>query len=393
MPETMIVLAIIPAIGAGATAIMDLWGIAQRRLLGIPAVIDRVVDQAAAQVFMPHWEPRFSSRSFAYRPGRGPHDALDALEKALNRGAQWALHLDIENFFDSVPHRAVLGGLEKDLADRRLAALLDRVLTCGVFQGGLVRPTQVGLAQGSPLSPLLANVVLHRLDTRLEEQEWEFVRYADDCCVLMAGEDGAERAKQTIAGWLAEIGLRINEQKTAFGHFTTARFLGFAFRRDGNGRVVRYASPESVAEAEVALVSFVKTAGGDPHLVASEVSQMLRSWLAYFHSPADEARLRTFAERITAAWRERFSTATQPDCLRWETLVGRGGGSRRMDYSGHLRDAFSFLEAVDWTESLRCIAQRLLRSRWWGVDYDIGLGQRAPMLRLRLGPHRIGLRF
>lgn len=363
------------------------------RLLGIPSVFDRIVDQAAAQIFLPHWEPRFSPRSFAYRSGRGARDALARFESVISRGAEWVLHLDIENFFDSVPHATVFAALRHELADPRLAGLLDRILRCGVFEHGLVRPVRAGLAQGSPLSPLLANIVLHSLDVRLEQQGVEFVRYADDCCVLLPREDLGLRWRAVLEEWLAELGLRVNDKKTAFGLFTATRFLGFAFRKNAKGYIERYASPESLGEAETVLRHHAANAAGDAQSMASELSQMLRGWLAYFLTPQDELRLKALVETIVSDWRKRFERVPVPECLSWERLVGSASASRSVDYSGHLRDTFSFLDSLDWTQTLRCIGMRLLRSRWWGFEYDIGWGNKPPMLRVRLGSHRINLRF
>lgn len=362
------------------------------RLLGIPAVIDRVVQQSTAQVLAPSWEPRFSPRSYAYRPRRGPRDALAAVETALNRGAEHVLHLDIENFFDSVPHPVALAGLANELTDERLAALVRRTLSCGVYEHGLVRPTTVGLAQGSPLSPLLANVVLHRLDTQLETARWEFARYADDCVVLLPSPDLVLRVRETVLQTLSDLGLRLNVRKTAFAHFTEARFLGFAFRRDARGRAVRTVSPEALAEATGSLLQFVQTGGIGAPAVAAEAAVRLRSWLAYFYTPHDEATLRALVARVGTAWRERFPGAALPDCLRWEAVCRGGRSGERVDYSGHFQDAGSCAGSVDWTETVRRVLSRALRSRWWHLEYDLAWGRR-PGVRLCLGQHRINLRL
>jgi RNA-directed DNA polymerase len=362
------------------------------RLLGIPAVIDRVVQQAAAQALAPRWEPRFSPRSFAYRPGRGCRDALRAVESALNRGADHVLHVDIENFFDSVPHTVALAALANDLTDHLLASLVRRTLSCGVYESGLVRPTTIGLAQGSPLSPLLANVVLHRLDQRLETAGWEFARYADDCLVMLPGPQLGPKARETVVAALAGLGLNLNERKTAFGPFTEARFLGFAFRRDALGRAVRTVSPEALAEATESLLRFVRTFGSGAGEAANETAEMLRGWLAYFYTPNDEAILKGLADRVGTAWRERFGAAALPECLRWEALSGANRSRERVDYSGHFQDARASGGSVDWAQTARCLLWRALRSRWWHLEYDLGRGRR-PGVRLCLGRHQINLRF
>ncbi len=358
------------------------------RLLGIPAVMDRVVHQSATQILAPRWEPRFSSRSYAYRPGRGPRDALAAVERTVNHGSEHLLHLDIENFFDSVPHQVTLAALADDLADPRLAALIQRSLTCGVYDRGLVRPSTLGLAQGSPLSPLLANIVLDRLDKQLETNRFEFARYADDCVVLVRDPSLVAKAQNLVVDTLSNLGLRLNENKTASGHFTSARFLGFSFRRDTGGRAVRTVSPESLAEASDTLLQLVRTTGTDAQAVAAEAAETLQSWLAYFYTPNDDPILRALADRVAAAWRDRFGSAAVPGCLRWEAVCRGGHSGERVDYSGHLHNA----GPVDWTETARCLFFRVLRSRWWHMEYDLEWGRR-PGIRLCFGRHRINLRF
>ena len=362
------------------------------RLLGIPTVMDRVVQQSVAQVLSPRWEPRFSSRSFAYRPGRGPRHALAACEAAMGRGSEWVLHLDIESFFDSVPHAVTLSALKADLADVRVETLIQRTLTCGVYEDALVRATTVGFAQGSPLSPLLANVVLDRFDRRVESTGWEFVRYADDCVIFLPRPELGPAVKRIVVQTLGSLGLRLNEQKTSFGPFTSARFLGFTFRRDASGRAVRSVSPEALAEAESSILGCLHSSQQSEERVASVVAGMLRSWLAYFRTTQDEPILRRLVERIRAAWQEKFPGAGIPAGLCWDSLARGGASEDRLDYSGHFQKTGSGGAALDWTESWHCLLQQLLRSRWWHLEYDLAWGKRAD-LRLCLGRHRINLRF
>ena len=242
---------------------------------------------------------------------------------------------------------------------------------------------------------MLANVVLHGLDTHLEASRWEFARYADDSVILLQSPDAEPKVRETVVHTLAGLGLRLNEGKTSFSHFLSARFLGFAFRRDSGGRAVRTVSPESLAEASETLLHFVHSAGNQPEAVATETARLLQSWLVYFYTPNDEPVLRELAQRIAAAWSERFAGVEVPDCLRWDSLC-RGCRSRsRVDYSGHFQDAGSsagWASSVDWTETARCLLWRLLRSRWWHLEYDLEWGRR-PGVRLCVGRHRINLRF
>ncbi|MGO9245587.1 MAG: group II intron reverse transcriptase/maturase [Verrucomicrobiia bacterium] len=363
------------------------------RLLGIPTVTDRVVQQALAQVLSPCWESRFSPRSFAYRPGLGPHDALKAFEGAVNRGASWVLHVDIEDFFDSVPHTIAMGFLQDELADQRLATLAQQVLSSGVYENGLVRPASLGLPQGSPLSPLVANVVLDFLDDRLEQGGWEFVRYADDCVVLLASQNLGPAARQLVVESLADLGLRLNERKTAFTHVTEARFLGFAFRQASAGSIVRSVSPEALAEVEQILLQTIQTSVGSATIVAEETAKTLRSWLAYFWTPCDEAKIQAFTDRILAAWQGNYPGIPVPNVLRWKNLRVDQRSRARVDYAGHFQAGRVQRASVDWADSLRCLLLRALRSRWWHVEYDLSWGRRSPGIRLCFGSHRINFRL
>ena len=312
------------------------------RLLGIPSVMDRVVQQATAQVLAPCWERHFSHHSYGYRPGRSTRMAMSAVETAINRGAEWVLHLDIENFFDSVPHGVVLEDLAAGLSDERIRVLVQRTLGGGVYENGLVRFMRVGLAQGSPLSPLLANVVLHHLDTRLETAGWEFARYADDCVLLLRDSNLGQKVREMVAQTLANLGLHLNERKTAFSRFTEARFLGFAFCRAKHGRVVRTISPEALTEAQASITRLIQTRGGNGEQVATVSAKMLRGWLAYFYTPQDETLLLELVERVKSTWQKRFPGEAVPSCLSWEALRGSNHPGERVDYSGHLHDTELF---------------------------------------------------
>ena len=341
------------------------------RLLGVPCVLDRVVHQAAAQVLSKRWEPRFSSRSFAYRPGRGPHDAVNFFLQETSPASAWVLHFDVEDFFDSVPHSVVNECLEADLRDSRMARFMAHTLRIGVYDGGVVRPSAKGLAQGSPLSPLLANAVLDRLDQHLARRGHRFVRYADDGLVLAESAAQAELLCAEVQQALGPLGLRLNGRKTQICALDQARFLGFAFVPGQRGGVLSCASPEAIAEAETALASLIATQGLSAAEVASHAAAMLRSWLAYFYTPAGAGTLRAMAERAVALWEQRFPGARRPACFRWESLVPaenyRPPGA---DYDGHFH-APQDSGAVDWTATWKCLSARLWRSFAWHLEFRL----------------------
>ena len=164
------------------------------RKLGIPTVVDRVVQQAIAQVLTPIYEPQFSDASFGFRPGRGAHDALKACQKYANEGYVYVVDMDLEKFFDTVCQSKLIEVLSRSIKDGRTISLIHKYLNAGVIQRGMFEKSEEGVPQGGPLSPLLSNVMLNELDKELERRGHKFVRYADDCMILCKSRRSAERS-------------------------------------------------------------------------------------------------------------------------------------------------------------------------------------------------------
>ena len=257
------------------------------RLLGIPAVMDRVVQQALAQVLAPDWEARFSPASYAYRPGRGAHDALAAAVQWLEAGGAWAAQLDIEKFFDRVDHGRLVERLGATGLDARLVELIRQFLAAGAVSGGVWEDTPQGTPQGSPLSPLLANIVLDGLDRRLEALGARHVRYADDVLILGRTRTETEAMVENAAAYLlAELNLRLNEGKTRLTPAPEAEFLGFRFRRLADGRwqrVIAPAAQEAFRGQVNALTEY--RPGVAPEAMLAEVCRFVRGWRCYFTVP------------------------------------------------------------------------------------------------------------
>lgn len=259
------------------------------RTLGIPAVMDRVVQQSLAQVLAPEWEARFSPASYAYRPGRGAHDALAAAVQWLEAGSAWAAHLDIEKFFDRVDHGLLVERLAATGLDARLVELIRHFLAAGAIFGGLWQDTPQGTPQGSPLSPLLANIVLDGLDHRLEALGARHVRYADDLLILGRTRTETEAMVENAAAYLlAELHLRLNDGKTRITPAHEAEFLGFRFRRLADGRWQRAISPAAHEgfRAQVNAIAEYRT-GVSQEAVLAEVCRFVKGWLCYFTVPGE----------------------------------------------------------------------------------------------------------
>jgi|GEM_PF-1415371 len=266
------------------------------RVLGIPAVMDRVVHQAIVQVLTPLWEPRFSPRSFAYRRGRGAREALDCLaaQAGCFSGQPAALHLDIRQFFDCVPHAQALRAVRKVTDDAPLSALVESILAAGAVEDVRIVPTDAGLPQGSPLSPLLANAVLHPLDLWLDQENLAFARYADDIVALVPSASAAQSLLPLLSARLAKLGLELNTKKTSVTALDEVSFLGFSMWQSTTGRWHRRITPEAWAALDSELSrrdGLVWAAfGGD----AAMATDYLTGWLAHFgitECPRDQEKI------------------------------------------------------------------------------------------------------
>ena len=209
------------------------------RLLGIPTVTDRLVQQALAQQLTPIFEPRFHESSYGFRPGRSAHDALLAVRRHADAGCVWVASMDLERFFDTVNQSKLVQLLSDALADKRVVSLVHRFLMAGVAVDGIVGPTDKGTPQGGPLSPLLANVLLNELDWELERRGHAFVRYADDFVIMKRSRKAAKRAMETVSKFVeAKLFLTVNRDKSYVAHITQkVSYLGYSFgmRRDADG--------------------------------------------------------------------------------------------------------------------------------------------------------------
>ena len=214
-----------------------------KRQLGIPTVIDRLVQQALLQVLQPIFDPRFSESSYGFRPGRSAHDAVRAAQGYVREGKDWVVDIDIARFFDVVNHDILMRRVAEVIRDKRVLGLIGRYLRAGVLTEGVVVRSAEGTPQGGPLSPLLANIYLDALDRELERRELRFCRYADDCNIYVGSEAAAKRVLAGITAWIEKhLRLKVNEAKSGAGRPWERKFLGFRLNRQGQVE----AAPESV---------------------------------------------------------------------------------------------------------------------------------------------------
>lgn len=203
-------------------------GNGQERPLGIPTVLDRVLQQAMLQVLQPHFEPLFSAHSYGFRPGRSAHDAVKAAQAFIASGKSWVVDIDLKSFFDEVNHDLLMYRVAQVIRDKRVLKLMGRYLRAGVFEGGKVTTTTRGVPQGGPLSPLLANIYLDALDKELESRGLSFCRYADDCNIYVASSKAAQRVFASVTAWIeTHLKVPINRDKSDSGRPWDRQFLGY----------------------------------------------------------------------------------------------------------------------------------------------------------------------
>jgi group II intron reverse transcriptase/maturase len=253
------------------------------RLLGIPTVCDRMIQQAIAQVLSPIFENEFSNYSYGFRPGRNAHDAIKQAEQYINEGYNVVVDLDLEKFFDMVNHDKLMYLLAKRISDKRILKLIRAYLESGVMLGGLASPTREGTSQGGPLSPLLSNVMLHELDKELERRGHRFCRYADDCNIYVKSKKSGKRVMDSVSQFIEKrLKLKVNRNKSAVDYPTNRKFLGFSFYCiDGVTRIRVH--PKSLKRLKARLKDLTgRSIGISMEARIDKLNQTIRGWVNYY---------------------------------------------------------------------------------------------------------------
>jgi RNA-directed DNA polymerase len=249
------------------------------RPLGIPTVLDRLIQQAVYQVLMPIFDPDFSDHSYGFRPGRSAHDAVYQIREYIREGYRVAVDMDLSKFFDTVNHDVLMHRVARKVKDKRLLRLIGKYLRAGVMVNGRLQSTRKGVPQGGPLSPLLANILLDDLDKELERRGHHFVRYADDFIILVKSQRAGERVMLSIKRFLErKLKLKVNQDKSQVALTNQTNFLGFTFR----GTKIRW-SDKAFREFK----RRVKQLTGRSWFVSmayrfKKLAQYLRGWMNYF---------------------------------------------------------------------------------------------------------------
>ncbi len=253
------------------------------RDLGIPTVVDRMVQQAILQVLTPHYDPSFSPYSYGFRPGKSAHQALEQAKTYVAEGKEWVVDLDLERFFDRVNHDLLMGRLAKRITDKRLLRLIRRYLEAGILVHGVVQEREEGTPQGGPLSPLLANILLDDFDRELERRGHSFCRYADDCNIYVRSQRAGERVMASVTHYLErKLKLRVNREKSGVDRAAKRKFLGL--RVIGRAEKARLSvTPESRARVKKELRRITKrNRGVSLRQVLTELGRYTDGWVGYF---------------------------------------------------------------------------------------------------------------
>lgn len=273
------------------------------RKLGIPTVVDRVVQQAIAQVLTPIFEKQFSDNSFGFRPKRSAHDAIRRCQQNADEGYIYVVDMDLEKYFDTVNQSKLVEVLSRTIKDGRVISLIHKFLRAGVVVRHKYEETEVGVPQGGPLSPLLSNIMLNELDKELERRGHRFVRYADDLMIFCKSRKSANRTLNNILPFIeGKLFLKVNRAKTVVDYFGKVKFLGFTFyKRDGKTRVRIH--PKSIAKMKSKVkVLTARSNGWGNERRAAELRQFISGWINYFKI----ADMKSLLEKVDEWMRRRI---------------------------------------------------------------------------------------
>ena len=273
------------------------------RELGIPTVVDRLIQQALLQALQPMIDPTFSEFSYGFRPGRSAHDAVRQAERYVREGFRIVVDVDLEKFFDRVGHDILMDQLAKRIPDKRILRLIRRYLQAGIMGNGVVMDRTEGTPQGGPLSPILANVLLDEVDKELERRGHKFARYADDCNVYVRSRRAGERVLRSLRRLYATLHLKVNESKTAVGSAFGRKFLGYCFRRGPNETVKTAVAPKALKAFKDRIREMTRRSGGRS---LTEVAERMRRYVPGWKSCFRLAQTPTTFEDLDSWTRHRL---------------------------------------------------------------------------------------
>jgi len=344
------------------------------RMLGIPTVTDRFIQQAIAQVLTPLYDPNFSEHSYGFRPKRRGHDAVRRAKGYIQEGYRWVVDLDLEKFFDKVNHDKLMALLAKKVADKNILKLIRKYLQSGVTINGVVTETMEGTPQGGPLSPLLSNIILDEMDKELEKRGHKFVRYADDCNIYVRTRKSGQRVKESLTRYIEDkLKLKVNEEKSAVDRPWKRKFLGFSFTANKEPKIrLAKQSLERVKAKIKELTSRSKPIQMEQRV--KKLTQYLTGWCGYFaladtHTPFQELDKWLRRRLRMCMWKQWKKPKTKI-----RNLLALGAPKAKAYEWGNSRKAY-------WRIASSPIMQRTLDNQYWSNLGLCSLKERYNFLR------------
>ncbi len=318
-----------------------------KRGLGIPTVVDRVIQQAIVQVLSPIYEEQFSETSYGFRPNRSCEQAIIKLLEYFNDGYTWIVDIDLQKFFDTVCHDKLISIIMKTIHDGELVSLIRKYLVSGVMENGIVRPIKVGTPQGGNLSPLLSNIMLNELDKELEKRGLRFTRYADDCIIVVKSEKAANRVMESITKFIEKkLGLKVNVEKSKVARPPQIKYLGFGFYYTKTGIIKPKPHLKSIQKFKRKLKQLTKRSLSislDKRVI--KLNQVIRGWINYFRI----ADMKTYMQSITSHLNRRIR------CIiwkQWKVPKKRIERLRKLGCNEEQAKAIAYSRKKYWNSSL-----------------------------------------
>ena len=300
------------------------------RMLGIPTVLDRLLQQAIAQALTPLFEPLFSDHSYGFRPRRSAHQAIKQAQEYVQAGYEWAVDIDLEKFFDRVNHDMLMARVARVVADKRVLKLIRAYLNSGVMVNGVVMETEEGTPQGGPLSPLLANIMLDDLDKELEKRGHKFVRYADDCNIYVKTQRAGERVMESVKAFLEQkLKLKVNPKKSKVERASRVKFLGFSFYKYNGEVLIRVAARSRERFCEKLRRLTKRTRSGKLEDVIQEINRYTMGWIGYYRQANTPSVFEELDKWIRRRLRQMIWKRWKRGTTRYRELVKLGAPSGR----------------------------------------------------------------
>ncbi|NLS11118.1 group II intron reverse transcriptase/maturase [Nesterenkonia sp. MY13] len=335
------------------------------RVLGVPTVLDRLVQQAIAQVLGPIFEEGFSEFSFGFRPGRSAHDAVRAARRFVEDGRQWVVEVDLDSFFDRVHHDKLMHRVGRKVKDKRVLRLVHRYLQAGIMADGIRQSVREGTPQGSPLSPLLSNIMLDDFDSQMQARGHRFVRYADDVRIFVGSKRAAERVlSQAIKVLEGQLKLRVNQQKSTIAPATVATLLGFGFFFTAGRQVGIRIAPKAFKRLKQRIRELTSrrwSISMGEHI--TRLNRFIRGWMGYFGLISRPGAFRDFDSWFRRRMRQIRWKEWKLPRTRWRNL-------RRLGIAGAKAYEWSHSSRGYWRVAGSPILARALPNEYWS---ELGL--------------------